>query len=873
MKTYFLFREIWLSCLLLLGYMVVLNFTACKQDSDGLADSGAYDADAEDGTAGPDGSDSSDEMNLADGDDTTGDSEMPDGSDDGSQTDDAYGDLDSDGGSSDDDEGSSGDIQSDGGTKDGDDNGTVTRHAPEPDVDGDGKTDLIFVSADPAFARRIVLKSRGDGFETLCRSESESPCNIALTDFLQYENTKVLPGDYNGDGLTDLFLSSGMASSPGRTLLLSNGASFEVACDGTEDNACGTDSESYMIHSQTRYLVGEFTGDERSDILVISGDPEFERVSLLASTGQGFGPVCVGQAPGTCGIDSIDMLRAPATRIITGDFSGDGMDDFLAVSCGGGVVDSSLYLALPGQGFQRICSTEAGNACGFDDIDCSGDGTNHLIAGDYNGDGKMDIFSVSGDLLTPSRRLLLSNGQGFSVACSGVEDGDCGTDYESYMQHDLSRFVPGDFDGDGRTDLLILSGEESFTRRIVLVSDGQSFHVACVGFSDGDCGIDHMGELVHPGSRVRVGDFNGDGKDDLFVMSIQSAYRALLLSNGGEFVSACSGDADGICGVDSEPYTRMPATRLLPGVPDQQALVYYGYSIFSPVDMTARLQAALGSGIRELRLDGPPETRYITGPLSIVHDHTRIRFSPSVVLEAKSGAYPGLSDSVLAADGLNNIQILGAPNAKIRMLKSEYQDGEWRMGIRMTGVWNATISDLEISDTGGDGIYLGHSGAEGHGPCRDILIDKVHCINNSRQGISIISASNVSIQNSLFEQTKSEGAAIHGPWDGIDLEPNHAYNLLENIVVSDSVFLQNDGCGFHAYLGHLDASSSPISVSFLRCEYNSNAKYGICIGGAENNAPGSIEIRTAYISGNSQGSMSIGAHPNLSIVQEDIHEQ
>ncbi len=700
----------------------------------------------------------------------------------------------------------------------------------------------------------------------MCRSESESPCNIELGGFLQYENTRVLTGDYNGDGRTDLFISSGLASSPGRALLLSNGSSFDVVCQGAEDGACGTDSEAYMIHSQTRFLVGEFTGDKKSDILVISGEPSFERISLLSSLGQGFAPACVGQDVGTCGIVDLEMLRKPTTKIITADFNGDALDDVLAVSCDGHTEQSVLYLAAPGDGFERVCSSDSEIPCGLSDLDCLGEGTGHLIPGDYDGDGKMDIFSVSGDPSTPSRKLLLSNGHGFSIACSGINDGACGTDSESYMQHDLTRFIPGDFDGDGRTDIMVLSGYDLFTRRILLLSDGDSFHIACVGFDDGDCGIAHMDELVEPDSRIGLGDFNGDGLDDLFVMSSLSAYRALLISTGDGFIPACDGDTDGSCGIDSEPYTRNPATRLFPRPHEQQSLVYYGFSLFSPTDMTGRLQSALTSSIDELRLDGPPGTVYITAPLSITHDHTTIRFSPSVVLQAKSGAYPGQGDSVLSAEALRDVRILGAAGAGIKMLKPEYHDGEHRMGVRFRGIVNGIISHLVISDTGGDGIYLGQSGVSGFGPNENILIDNVRCTNNSRQGLSIISASNVTVQNSTFELTSTEGAAAGGPWAGVDLEPNGPGELLENIVISDCVFSFNEGCGFLAYLGHLGAASAPISVTLNRCEYRSNEKYGICIGGAENNVRGSMEFHAGVISGNALGDMSIGAHPNLEIV-------
>jgi hypothetical protein len=218
---------------------------------------------------------------------------------------------------------------------------------------------------------------------------------------------------------------------------------------------------------------------------------------------------------------------------------------------------------------------------------------------------------------------------------------------------------------------------------------------------------------------------------------------------------------------------------------------------FDPVDATAILQAAIDSGVPTLIVPNMGHD-WVVRPLRL-RSNQEIVLEEGVVISAKKGEFRGSNDSLLTARDAENLIIRGY-GATIRMHKEDYAaapytKAEWRMGINLRGCRNVQILGLTIENTGGDGIYLGR----GARPVNEaIVIRDVLADNNYRQGISVISARDLLIENSVFRNTS--GTA---PMAGIDFEPNQPDEALESIVIRRCVFEGNEGSGITFYMKNM----------------------------------------------------------------------
>ena len=233
---------------------------------------------------------------------------------------------------------------------------------------------------------------------------------------------------------------------------------------------------------------------------------------------------------------------------------------------------------------------------------------------------------------------------------------------------------------------------------------------------------------------------------------------------------------------------------------------------FNAEDATTSLQAALDSKAAQLTIPymGKP---WIVKPLRL-HGNQEIVLEPGVMLLAKKGEFQGGGDSLLSANGCENLTIRGR-GAILRMRKRDYQNepytrAEWRMGLALRGCKKVLVEGVRIESSGGDGIYL-----DGGGDlkwCEDVTIRGVVCDDNHRQGMSVISAQNLLVEDSVFSNTR--GTA---PEAGIDFEADSAEQRFVNCVVRNCVFENNHGNQMLVYCKPLSAQTEPLSILFENC--------------------------------------------------------
>ena len=94
----------------------------------------------------------------------------------------------------------------------------------------------------------------------------------------------------------------------------------------------------------------------------------------------------------------------------------------------------------------------------------------------------------------------------------------------------------------------------------------------------------------------------------------------------------------------------------------------------------------------------------------------------------------------------------------------------------------------------------------------DITIRNCTAYDNHRQGLSVVSAVNLLVENCLFANTW--GTA---PEAGIDLEPDTEKQRLVNCVIRNCTFENNNGNEILVYLKQLATNSEPVSIRFDHC--------------------------------------------------------
>ena len=108
----------------------------------------------------------------------------------------------------------------------------------------------------------------------------------------------------------------------------------------------------------------------------------------------------------------------------------------------------------------------------------------------------------------------------------------------------------------------------------------------------------------------------------------------------------------------------------------------------------------------------------------------------------------------------------------------------WGHNISVINSINVTIETLELEDAIGDGIYISETNSSKNKyNTKEVFINNCVIHDNRRQGISIISGTDIKIGNNIIYNI--EGLA---PQSGIDLESNGGYQTLRNIDIYSNKF-------------------------------------------------------------------------------------
>lgn len=429
-----------------------------------------------------------------------------------------------------------------------------TRSNALVDVDGDGDLDLIEANS---FRNRLHLWENGRFVAQL----TGLPVLLEPTD-------ELVAGDFDGDGNVDLVLAQGerFAVDYENRLLLGDGAggftervgafpagaldsraaaAADIDGDGDLDVAVANASaQNQLLLNDGSGLFTEAVGvvpariDKTTDVLFLDVEPDGDADLLFINDGE---PSVLLRNQGAGVFTDVSGLLPPipATQqsAASGDVDGDGDQDVLVPGGlwrnDGAAGFTELFLGFAilgdpdvalidvnGDGVLDYLGAQTGlafgdGAGGFQGVTSAFGPSNALSAADLDGDGDVDVvlgrgeapnFGIpgAGQAFPLSGRVLLGDGAGSFTDVTALEP----------LLPDVSRMTvdaaAGDFDGDGRIDVLTALGESTFGPLPKLVL-----------YRNAGPGSFEESQAPVPGDvtrtiGVKAGDADGDGDLDAF---------------------------------------------------------------------------------------------------------------------------------------------------------------------------------------------------------------------------------------------------------------------------------------------------------------------------------------------------------------------
>jgi RHS repeat-associated protein len=394
--------------------------------------------------------------------------------------------------------------------------------------------------------------------------------NIVKTYQLKYNQ---INDSYNSYSVLNEVIESGIGNSP----LNSTVFSYQTPADVNIVQSKSNSTDTYITY-KSKLFPGDFNGDGKADFLCL---PDVSK----GATWTGM-RICYGD-----GLDNFSSVLTLTNTINLSmlsdlqvlDINGDGKDDIIYETTFEGISDF-CYLLNMGNSFSyqgafhsawfndstglngKTCRRNNGDEKQSANSDYNGDGVNDIFLNDQDGTWSIfslanstgvltstmnTLWSVPGDPeseLPPSKNIFQSadfNGDGIPEICE-MDAG--GTTFYSFANNQFSwlkyydkltmydLFSLGDFNADGKTDIFIYGYNKYPT-----ISDLSDWQVHLSTGTDFEVKLIPQKKINLCNDKVSIGDFNGDGCSDLMVSPLDETWTGtnfyITKNKGTDFIT------------------------------------------------------------------------------------------------------------------------------------------------------------------------------------------------------------------------------------------------------------------------------------------------------------------------------------------------
>lgn len=262
----------------------------------------------------------------------------------------------------------------------------------------------------------------------------------------------------------------------------------------------------WNMHPSDRFIVGDFFGTGGSQLLALAAQ---DWAHLMRWDGADW-----QYAWGNQGSNKIAVWQMrPDDRYVVGDFDGDGRDELLVIAASNGW---SHLMRWNGSDWDYVWGNQGAGQIAVWNINPS----DRFVAGDFDGDGKAELLAIAAQGWS---HLMRWDGSNWQYVWGNNGDGKIAV----WNIHPPHRFLAGDFDGDGRVELLAMA-ESDWSH--LMRWDGSAWHYVWGNNGDSCIGLWQMS----PGDRFAIGDFEGAGRSQLACFS-PSGWSHLVEWNGSDW--------------------------------------------------------------------------------------------------------------------------------------------------------------------------------------------------------------------------------------------------------------------------------------------------------------------------------------------------